>query len=102
MNQLAQSFAEQLLRTLAQLPATIARKAPSWLASHTLSYLKWLWRTELMSKVLMLALTIVAVEVVLARLPGPHALFEQLGGLLAIGLGFFLIASLLFGGGRRS
>jgi len=101
MNLLGQAFSEYLIRLVGQLPAMIARKAPSWLASHILSYFRWLWHLQLTSRLLMLALTIVSLEVVLAWLPGPHAFFEQMGGLVVIGLGVFLLASLLLGAGKR-
>jgi hypothetical protein len=100
MNGFGQGFAEGLMRLLAQLPGAIGRALPSWLAKKAQGYLKWLWRLDFIARLAMVAVTIVVVNVGLGALPGPHAFFVELGEIAGIGLMFFLIASLLFGGGR--
>lgn len=100
MNGFGQGFAEGLMRLLSQLPSTIGRALPGWLAKKAQDYLKWLWRLDFVTRLMMIAVTIVVVNLGLRALPGPHSFFVQLGDVAAIGLMFFLLASLLFGGGR--
>lgn len=100
MNGFGQGLAEGIVRILTQMPGAIGRGLPGWLGKNAKAYFKWLWRLEFVMRLVMIAVTIVVVNLALRALPGPHALFDQLGQIAAIGLMFFLIASLLFGGSR--
>lgn len=100
MNGFGQGLAEGIVRMLTQMPSTVGRALPGWLGKNAKAYFKWLWRLEFMMRLFMVALTIVVVNVVLRALPGPHSFFDQLGQIAGIGLLFFVIASLLFGGSR--
>lgn len=101
MNGLVHGFMEALVQLAVDLPRRIGRALPGWLAKNTKAYLKWLWRLDLTTRILMVVLTIVVIYLGLSALPGPHSLFESVAGLIALALMFFLIASALFGGPRR-
>lgn len=101
MNTFAQALSETIARMLSQAPATIARKLPGWIGNGAKAYVKWLWRLDAVMSLVMLAVNVIALQIVVAALPGPTEAYRQLAGAASVLLAFFTIASILFGGSRR-
>jgi hypothetical protein len=101
MNLFQQALSEAFARVLSQAPGNIARKLPGWMSNGVKAYVRWLWRLDVAMKLVMLVLNVVALQIAVARLPGPTDVYRQLAGAVSVLLVFFVIASILFGGSRR-
>ena len=102
MNSFAQALSETMARMLSGAPATIARNLPKWLGQWAKAYVKWLWQLDAVMSLVMLAVNVVALQLIIASLPGPTTAYRQLAGTVSVLLVFFVLASILFGGRRSS
>ncbi len=101
MSSFAQAFSETIARMLSGAPAAIARNLPKWLGQWTKAYMKWLWQLDTAMSLAMLAVNVVALQLIVASAPGPTTAYRQLAGAVSVLLAFFVLASILFGG-RKS
>jgi hypothetical protein len=102
MNTFVQTLSETIARMFSGAPATIARNLPKWLGQWAKAYAGWLWRLDTVMSLVMLAVNVVALQLILADLPGPTTAYQQLAGAVSVLLAFFVLASILFGGTRSS